>query len=220
MNTRRHEELIWFFAMALHSHTVTIARTRLFPAGANFAYISLNIPTPCPPRSAVPVNRPFFSQHRCWAFFGHKFGQVCDFPNDVRKRVSLLVWSLSLKNGSPRTPLHKAIEVQRSGLIPGLGELDEDGWQDNTFHRIPVRVSRGDDETASSISIYYRSRLQKFLVGQVVVLVGRTEHEGAGLCLPVSCRQAVLTGTRQPLQRLLQVQLKRFVGSTFSPCCW
>ncbi len=50
---------------------------------AKLAYISLNTPTACPPRTAVSVNRPFCDRRRCWVTFRHKFDKVCDLPNDV-----------------------------------------------------------------------------------------------------------------------------------------
>jgi hypothetical protein len=42
-----------------------------------FAYITLNTPTPCPPRSAVPVNlgKPCCS---AWSDFRKEFGKECD----------------------------------------------------------------------------------------------------------------------------------------------
>ena len=68
MNTQRHMEPFYVFPRGLHFHIVPFVQTRLsILSGVNFAYIKLNIPTPCPPRSVVPVNRPLGSQCRCWA---------------------------------------------------------------------------------------------------------------------------------------------------------
>lgn len=64
-------------------HTRTTSQRTAPYAGAKLAYISLNTPTACPPRTAVSVNRPFCNRRRCWVTFGHELDQVCDFPNDV-----------------------------------------------------------------------------------------------------------------------------------------
>ena len=74
-----------------HFHTQTVIQLESSSLlGANFAYIRLNMPTPCPPRSAVPVNRPFNSRCRCWAIlFGLEFGKTCDPSNDVLEKISL-----------------------------------------------------------------------------------------------------------------------------------
>ncbi len=81
---------------ASHFHTMAIIQTSpssLF--GANFAYIKLNMPTPCPPRSTVPVNRPFLQPVQVMGcVFGHKFGKACDFPNDVRRTVAIFAFTL------------------------------------------------------------------------------------------------------------------------------
>lgn len=58
------------------------------PAGAKFTYIRLNMPIPCPPRSAVPVNRPFLTGTGVGSYSGFKLGQACDFPKDVDQEVS------------------------------------------------------------------------------------------------------------------------------------
>jgi len=80
----------------LHFHTMTLVRTELrFLAGAKFAYIRLNMSTPCPPRSAVPVNRPFSTASAGdGPLFGFEFGQACDPSNDVRQTVSLFTIAL------------------------------------------------------------------------------------------------------------------------------
>ena len=49
-----------------------------------FAYISLNTPTPCPPRGAVPVN---LGKPCCdaWAGFRQELGKECDSSHALRE---------------------------------------------------------------------------------------------------------------------------------------
>jgi hypothetical protein len=74
---------IRWFRSSFRSHTRTTSQRMAPYAGAKLAYISLNIPTACPPRTAVSVNRPFCNRRRCWVTFGHELDQICDLPNDV-----------------------------------------------------------------------------------------------------------------------------------------
>jgi len=84
MNAQGNRSTTVLLIKDLRFHTLSFIGTALsyFP-GAKVAYVSLNIPTACPPRTAVSVNRPFRDRHRCWAAFGHEFDKVCDLPDDV-----------------------------------------------------------------------------------------------------------------------------------------
>jgi len=93
MNAQKHCGNWPVVATVLRLHTLTAARTGRFLAAAKFTYIRLNMPTPCPPRSAVPVNRPFNSRRRCWTVLGHEFGKTCDSSDDVRQTVSLVTFA-------------------------------------------------------------------------------------------------------------------------------
>ena len=59
MNTQGHRNPNSAREKDLHFHTMSffLAGSRFLP-GAKFAYVLLNTPTACPPRTAVPVNRP------------------------------------------------------------------------------------------------------------------------------------------------------------------
>ncbi len=60
-----------------------------------FSCIRLNIPTACPPRTDVPVNRPFSTASTGdGLLFGFEFGQVCDLPNDVESDSILFLHPL------------------------------------------------------------------------------------------------------------------------------
>ena len=51
----------------------------LYLERAKFAYVRLNIPTPCPPRSAVLVNRPFSpGREDAKGRVGHESSERCD----------------------------------------------------------------------------------------------------------------------------------------------
>ena len=104
MNTQGHRNPNSAREKDLHFHTMSSNPAELyFLAGAKFAYVLLNTPTACPPRTAVPVNRPFFSRCRCWAVvFGFEFGQVCDFPNDVRPDCILVHIRFAIHNYAHR----------------------------------------------------------------------------------------------------------------------
>ena len=112
MNTQKHIGANPAFPTAMRLHTAAAVQAGFSVAGAKFTYISLNTPTACPPRTAVPVNRPFLSLRRCWVFCGHKFGQVCDFPNDVALERILEVVSLSAFFQS----LEKEIQIFQAAL--------------------------------------------------------------------------------------------------------
>lgn len=90
MNTQGNRSATVLLIKDLRLHTLSFIGTALscFP-GAKVAYVSLNIPTACPPRTAVSVNRPFCDRHRCWVAFGHELDKVCDFPNDIAEHYNL-----------------------------------------------------------------------------------------------------------------------------------
>ncbi len=90
MNTQKHCGSWPVVATVLRLHTLTVARTGCFLAGVKFTYIKLNIPTPCPPRSAVPVNRLFNSLRLCWAVFGQNSVRYATFSTMSRQTVSLV----------------------------------------------------------------------------------------------------------------------------------
>jgi hypothetical protein len=73
MNTQGNRSATVLLIKDLHFHTLSFIGAWLFSfPGAKVAYISLNTPTACPPRTAVSVNRPFCDRHRCWVTFGHE----------------------------------------------------------------------------------------------------------------------------------------------------
>jgi len=89
MNAQRYKKARSVFLSAMHFHTLADYQAGCFVSGAKFTYISLNIPTACPPRTDVPVNLPFLTGTGAGSYSGLEFGQVCDFPNDVWQTVSL-----------------------------------------------------------------------------------------------------------------------------------
>jgi len=108
MNSQGFRKQLLLLAKGLHFHTVPFIKNRPHSvAGANFAYLLLNTPTPCPPPSAAPVNRPFPTSTGDGSYSGFKLGQVCDFPNDVGQEtfLFLIFTAIHFRLGFPRTPL-------------------------------------------------------------------------------------------------------------------
>ncbi|VGO23323.1 hypothetical protein SCARR_05430 [Pontiella sulfatireligans] len=84
------------------------ARLRFFP-GAKFAYASLNTPTACPPRTAVPVNRPFAAGAGAGPYWG---------TNSVRHAT------LPTMSGKTLTTPVGIHESQLEGEWAGTGDID------------------------------------------------------------------------------------------------
>ncbi len=152
----------------LHFHTVAFLQNRLhFLAGANFAYILLDTPTPCPPRSAVPVNRPFLTAGAgAGPVFGFEFGKACDSSNIVRRtvallmltepaaiRFSLLLHRVSFSFGSPRTPLPADVQNRKITLAESYG-------YDDSMRPHHVRPQRAGPETIRCGCLSGRIRLR------------------------------------------------------------
>ncbi len=144
MNTQEHRNPNSAREKDLHFHTMSSNPAELyFLAGAKFAYVLLNTPTACPPRTAVPVNRLFFSRCRCWAVFRHKFGQVCDFPNDVRANPILL---------ASVVPAAIQIPEQFSQLVTHQYKYDLSGNRTNAVYGITGRQVRWEYDPHNRIA--------------------------------------------------------------------
>ncbi len=107
----------------LHFHTMDFIQNRLrFLAGVKFAYIKLNMPTPCPPRSAVPVNHPFLTAGAgAGLIFGVEFGKAFDSSNIVGSNYILRLVRLASHNFLRITDTHIEYDYLGEGELKALG---------------------------------------------------------------------------------------------------